>query len=146
MPAAPSGAAPVNVTSVYPRESRRGRMRTMVGLLPTIVRMRPRRLSLGYTEVTFTGAAPLGAAGIVARGHEFHYSSIDPLPDAISRVYRLRRCYGEECAEGYVVGRALMSYVHLHFASNPELASRFVDACADPTGRYSCREPSAWRR
>jgi cobyrinic acid a,c-diamide synthase len=123
-----------------------GATHAMVGLLPTIVRMRPRRLSLGYTEVTFTGAAPLGAAGIVARGHEFHYSSIDPLPDAISRVYRLRRRYGEERAEGYLVGRALMSYVHLHFASNPELAGRFVEACADPTGRSLCRDPSPWRR
>ena len=125
-----------------------GATHAMVGLLPTVVRLRPRRLSLGYTEVTFTGAAPLGAAGVVARGHEFHYSSIDPLPDAISRVYRLRRRHGEELAEGYVVGRALMSYVHLHFASNPELAGHFVDACADPTGRSSFRPATitVWRR
>jgi len=32
--------------------------------------------------------------------------------------------------EGYVVARSLMSYVHLHFASNPALARGFVDACA----------------
>jgi len=103
---------------------------TMVGLLPTTVRLRPRRLSLAYTEVTFTGATPLGDAGAVARGHEFHYSRIDPLPDAIPRAYRLRARHGEERAEGYVVERALMSYVHLHFASNPALADRFVAACA----------------
>ena len=123
-----------------------GATHAMVGLLPTVVRLRPRRLSLGYTEVTFTGAAPLGAAGIVARGHEFHYSSIDPVPDAVARVYRLCRRHGEERAEGYVVGRALMSYVHLHFASNPELAGRFVDACAAAPGRSPCPEPSPWRR
>jgi len=107
-----------------------GATHTMVGLLPTTVRLRPRRLSLAYTEVTFTGATPLGDAGAVARGHEFHYSRIDPLPDAIPRAYRLRARHGEERAEGYVVERALMSYVHLHFASNPALADRFVAACA----------------
>jgi cobyrinic acid a,c-diamide synthase len=57
-------------------------------------------------------------------------------------VYRLRRRHGDERAEGYVVGRALMSDVHLHFASNPELAVRFVDACAD---RHSGREPALGR-
>jgi len=49
----------------------------MVGILPATVRMRPRRLSLGYTEVTLSGASPLGAAGSAVRGHEFHYSSLD---------------------------------------------------------------------
>jgi len=108
-----------------------GATHTMVGLLPTTVRLRPRRLSLAYTEVTFTGATPLGGAGVVARGHEFHYSRIDPPSDAVPRAYRVRRRHGEEHAEGYVVGRALMSYVHLHFASNPALAERFVAACAE---------------
>lgn len=32
--------------------------------------------------------------------------------------------------EGYLIGRTLMSYVHLHFASNPELPHAFVAACA----------------
>jgi len=102
----------------------------MVGLLPTIVRMRPRRLSLAYTEVTLQGASPLGAAG-AARGHEFHFSSLDPVPAAVPRVYRLRRRGGAEQDEGYLIGNALLSYVHLHFASNPEVAARFVAACAD---------------
>jgi len=113
----------------------------MVGLLPTTVRMQPRRLSLAYTEVTFTGPTPLGGAGMVARGHEFHYSRIDPLPDAIARAYRLRPRHGEERAEGYVVKGALMSYVHLHFASNPELADRFVAACAERSGCRAVARP-----
>ena len=114
-----------------------GATHAMVGLLPTTVRMRPRRLSLAYTEVTLTGATPLGDAGAVARGHEFHYSRIDPVPSAVPRAYLLRPRHGEERAEGYVVGRALLSYVHLHFASNPALADRFVAACAE---RSACRE------
>lgn len=103
----------------------------LVGLLPTTVRMRPRRLTLGYTDVVLTGDAPLGNAGTAARGHEFHYSSPDPVPQSVRRVYRISRRQGGERAEGYLVGRALMSYVHLHFASNPAIAQRFVEACTE---------------
>jgi len=107
----------------------------MVGLLPATVRMRPRRLSLGYTEVTLHGDSPLGQIGGIARGHEFHYSSLDPVPSWIPRAYRLRRRQGEERAEGYLIGNALLSYVHLHFASNPGLARSFVTACAADRAR-----------
>lgn len=109
----------------------------MVGLLPTTVRMRPRRLTLGYTEVELTADTPLGRAGAIARGHEFHYSSIDPVPDSVPRAYRVRRRRGGERPEGYLVGNALLSYVHLHFGSNLDVARSFVDACRGgaPAGR-----------
>jgi cobyrinic acid a,c-diamide synthase len=45
-------------------------------------------------------------------------------------VYRVRTPNGGERFEGYLVGRALMSYVHLHFASNAALPAAFVGACA----------------
>lgn len=109
----------------------------MVGLLPTRVHMRPRRLTLAYTEVLFTSDNPLGIAGTVARGHEFHHSTLDPVPDCIARVYQLRRRSGGERAEGYLVGRALMSYIHLHFASNPKVAQSFVAACAQTRRRVA---------
>jgi cobyrinic acid a,c-diamide synthase len=109
-----------------------GMTHPMVGLLPGTVRLRPRRLSLGYTEVTLQADSPLGPSGTVARGHEFHLSTLDPVPASVSRVYRLRRRQGEERDEGYQIGNALLSYVHLHFASNPGLATSFVTACARP--------------
>jgi len=109
-----------------------GMVHPMVGVLPTTVRMRPRRLSLAYTEVTFTDATLLGQAGATARGHEFHYSTADPVPESVARVYQISRRPGDSRPEGYLIGRALMSYVHLHFASNPSLAETFVDACARP--------------
>jgi len=103
----------------------------MVGVLPTTVRMRPRKLSLGYTEVSFTADTPLGPAGTVARGHEFHYSTLDPVPDSVARVWRLEKRRGGGCHEGYAIGRALMSYVHLHFASCPVIPRRFVAVCVE---------------
>ena len=36
------------------------------------------QLTLGYRTATFQAATPLGPAGTVARGHEFHYSTVDP--------------------------------------------------------------------
>ncbi|HKW93921.1 MAG TPA: cobyrinate a,c-diamide synthase [Methylomirabilota bacterium] len=107
----------------------------MVGLLPATVRMRPRRLSLSYTEVTLQAGSPLGPPGTVARGHEFHFSTLDPVPASVGRAYRLRRRGGEDGDEGYRIRNALLSYVHLHFGSNPELAAGFVRACAEARRR-----------
>ncbi len=102
----------------------------MVGLLPAAVSMTPRQLTLGYVEARFTSATPLGAPGTVARGHEFHVSTLAPVPDSIPRVYQLTGRHGAPRAEGFLVGNALLSYIHLHFGSNPDLAPSFVEACA----------------
>ena len=107
-----------------------GRVHPMVGVLPAAVRMREHGLMLGYAEVTLTAPTLLGPAGTVVRGQEFHASTLGPVPPAVRRVYRLRAPGGSERAEGYEVGRTLMSYVHQHFASNPGVADAFVDACA----------------
>ncbi len=107
-----------------------GAVHPMVGVLPATVRMRSRRLALGYTEVAFTAATPLGPAGAVARGHEFHASTLEPVPASVERAYRIAQRGVEPRAEGYLIGRTLVSYVHLHFASSPGLARAFVAACA----------------
>jgi cobyrinic acid a,c-diamide synthase len=103
----------------------------MVGVLPAAVRMRPGRLRLAYTEVELIRAAPIGEAGAIARGHEFHCSTLDPVPARIERAYRVRRRPADDVEpEGYVVGRTLMSYVHLHFGGAPAVAPALVTACA----------------
>ncbi len=113
-------------------EDLEGKLHPMVGALPTTARMSPGKLTLGYTEVEFSVENPLAPAGSVARGHEFHYSRIDEVPASVQRVYRLRRLRnGEERAEGYLVENALLSYVHLHFGSNPMVAERFVSSCIE---------------
>ena len=99
-----------------------GHVHPMVGLLPARVRMAPPRMTLGYVEITLAADTPLGAAGSVARGHRFHVSTLTPVPHTVERVYR--------GADGYLIGRTLASYAHIHFASNPALARGFVDACA----------------
>jgi len=111
-----------------------GRDHEMVGLLPTTVRMRPRRLTLGYTEVELGASSMLGQAGLVVRGHEFHYSTSDPVPESVQRTWRLRRPGGAARAEGYRVGSVLATYVHLHWGSCPGIAANFVEACRGARG------------
>ena len=108
-------------------EDESGRLHPMVGLLPTVGRMAPKRLTLGYAEVEMTRETPLGPAGTTARGHEFHASRIDPVPEWVPRAYAVQTSGGgTPRAEGYLIGEALMSYVHLHFGSNPALVEHLV--------------------
>jgi cobyrinic acid a,c-diamide synthase len=88
-----------------------GRSWPMAGIFPTVARMQKRLAKLGYIEV----------AG--ARGHEFRYSTMDPMPETIARAYA-------EPAEGYRVNSVLGSYIHLHFLSCPGFAEGFVQECA----------------
>jgi cobyrinic acid a,c-diamide synthase len=100
----------------------------MVGVLPFGTMVTDRLVRFGYTDVSFTADCLLGRAGTTARGHSFHYSTIDGVPDSAC-AYRVRSTLsGVEGTEGYVVGNVLASYIHLHFLSNPELSASFIRA------------------
>jgi cobyrinic acid a,c-diamide synthase len=108
-------------------EDMQGVRQPMVGLLPTVGRMTAARLTLGYAEIEVTRATPIGPAGTVVRGHEFHASRLDEVPDSVERAYAVRSGRGGPArAEGYLIGQTLMSYVHLHFGSNPAVAEHLV--------------------
>ena len=48
----------------------------------------------------------------------------------MERVYAVRPRWGEPFVEGYRSGSVLASYVHVHWASNPDAAEGFVNSCA----------------
>ena len=110
-----------------------------VGIFPVTTRMLPRRTALGYREIELTADSLLGPAGTVARGHEFHYSEIGEMPKEIERVYRVRKQGVDLGEEGYRYRDCLASYVHLHFGSNPGLASSFVAACRKFATEAGCQ-------
>jgi cobyrinic acid a,c-diamide synthase len=89
------------------------------------------KLTLGYREATAVGDHPAWPAGTVARGHEFHYSSVDPAAavDPATPAWTLR-ARGRERAEGFVLGGVHASYLHTHWAATPEVATRLVGAAA----------------
>src|SRR6266852_2128905 len=99
----------------------------MFGLLPLDSRMQRERLTIGYREVTALRPSPLMAAETRVRGHEFHWSVADPPSDSIA-AYRIM---ADDRLEGFCIGATLGSYVHLNLAGAPEIAHRFVAACAE---------------
>jgi len=100
-----------------------------VGIFPVWARMLPKRKALGYRQVEFGPCYGGAAAGGSARGHEFHYSEIGAMPDSIERCYKVSRQGVELGSEGFRYRNCLASYIHLHFGSNPSIATDFVEAC-----------------
>jgi cobyrinic acid a,c-diamide synthase len=102
-----------------------GTKHPLVGAVPGWCSMEGKRLHLGYVEVRSAVDTPLGPAGLVARGHEFHYCNWDGL-DPSRGAYRVLN-QGER-AEGFSLDNVLASFVHVHFAANSTLAPAFVAA------------------
>jgi cobyrinic acid a,c-diamide synthase len=100
----------------------------MCGVLDARARMTD-RLTLGYREARALTDSPLVAGGTFVRGHEFHYSVVEPGA-------------GEKPAwelagrgpEGFVLGGVHASYLHVHWAATPEVPRRLVRAAARGAG------------
>ncbi|MBJ6801256.1 cobyrinate a,c-diamide synthase [Geomonas propionica] len=100
-----------------------------VGVFPVQTRMLPRRKALGYREIELVADGVIGTRGTVARGHEFHYSEMEEMPEGIERLYRVSRKGADLGLEGYRYRNCLASYIHLHFGSSPGIAQNFVGHC-----------------
>ncbi|WP_417915248.1 cobyrinate a,c-diamide synthase [Candidatus Electronema sp. JM] len=105
----------------------------MAGVFPVTARMGQRLRRLGYRTAELREDCLLGPAGGVLHGHEFHYSDIDPMPDAVRRIYTL----DDGRAEGYLLNRTLAGYVHLHWGGSQEAARGVVKGM----GAGAIREP-----
>ncbi len=106
----------------------------MAGVLPIETAMLEKLKVLGYAEVAWAGGSLWGAAGQVARGHEFHYSEItaEPRPaDGWQPAYTVRRRRAEPASGGFFRDRVLAGYVHLHWASRPEAIDHFLCCCQE---------------
>jgi cobyrinic acid a,c-diamide synthase len=63
-------------------EDAAGRCHEMAGLLGHSTSFARRRMNLGYREAELIGDCPIGPAGSLVRGHEFHYATLtDPGTD-----------------------------------------------------------------
>jgi cobyrinic acid a,c-diamide synthase len=83
------------------------------------------RLTLGYREVKAIVASPIGPAGTVLRGHEFHYSTVDPVGTAL----RFRSRWGET-TDGWATPTLLATYLHHHPGGDPSAIQSFAHTCA----------------
>jgi cobyrinic acid a,c-diamide synthase len=96
----------------------------MAGALPASASM-TNRLTLGYREATTARQSPIGPPGTTFRGHEFHYSTMEPAGDALSLTSR----WGT-AAQGWATATMLATYVHHHPGGDRRLVEAFLEACA----------------
>ncbi len=95
------------------------------GVVPAHARMTG-TLTLGYREAIALRDSPLLAAGTRVRAHEFHHTVSEP-------------AHGDEPAwqlsdgtrRGWAGPSLLASYLHLHWAGQPQAAARLVQAARD---------------
>jgi cobyrinic acid a,c-diamide synthase len=107
----------------------------MVGLFPAEAMMKRPGLTLGYRELDITRSCLLGAAGLTARGHEFHYSSLRPI-GPLHYACRLIDAKGQlRGQDGLMTGNTLALYTHLHFASQPEVARALIGSARNAGSR-----------
>jgi cobyrinic acid a,c-diamide synthase len=88
------------------------------------------RLTLGYREARALMDSPLAEQGANIRGHEFHYSAVEPGAGERPAWELIGR--GQD---GFVVGGVHASYLHTHWAATPELPRRLaLEASRSATG------------
>ena len=95
----------------------------MAGVIPADGSMED-RLTLGYRTAEVRGENPVAPVGSRLRGHEFHYSSLEPAGDALELCGR----QGTR-PEGHARAHLLATYLHVHPGGDPAPVARFVQRC-----------------
>jgi len=103
-----------------------GRRHEMVGVFPADAVMRKNGMTLGYRRVEVAESCILGGAGTVVRGHEFHYSMLEPRGD-LHYACTLSDAAGQPVGQdGLTRGNTLALYSHLHFGSHPDVVAELL--------------------
>jgi cobyrinic acid a,c-diamide synthase len=105
-----------------------GRRWPMAALIPGVARMNGKLAALGYRHATALRPNLLADTGQTLRGHEFRYSSWE-CEAPVVHAWAVQGIRDTDVAQsaGYVSGNLLASYLHLHFAQSPGIATRFAD-------------------
>ncbi|SIN99365.1 cobyrinic acid a,c-diamide synthase [Singulisphaera sp. GP187] len=104
-----------------------GKDHPLWGLIPARAVMQSKLAALGYVSVVAERDTVLGKAGTKIRGHEFHYSELEPLAP-LRYVTSLNRPDRDPKPDGIQVGGLLAGYAHLHFGSNGRIATNLLEA------------------
>jgi cobyrinic acid a,c-diamide synthase len=96
----------------------------MAGVVPAAARMTD-KLTLGYRTARALQPSPVAAAGGELRGHEFHYTTMEPAGDALELSARWGRR-----TDGFATPTLLATYLHVHPGGDPGPVERFVRTCA----------------
>ena len=107
-----------------------GAAHEMCGIIPMSCKMNDRLRTVGYVTAKALRDTVIASEGEELRGHEFHFSSAEPLEEIPNAFLFTKTRTGETYPAGYANGNVLGSYLHLHFAGFPKAAERFVEKCA----------------
>jgi len=88
------------------------------------------RLTLNYTQADMTSNLFGNIQNI--RGHEFHYSKIENIPQDSKYVYNLKRGSGIDGGkhDGVLIYNSIASYMHLHFYDT-RFPNKWIELCID---------------
>lgn len=120
----------------------------MVGIVPGDCIMHEKPVGRGYAHIVETGHSPWPGSDPeqAYRVHEFHYSSLENLPDDLQYAYRLERGHGiRDRLDGFIYKNLLANYVHLRDVRGNHWTRRFVDfvrACRGKIPSYAAPEHS----
>ncbi len=109
----------------------------MVGVIPGDAVMHERPVGRGYVQLAETDAMPwppsvaagAGAGGEATpvRGHEFHYASLEGLPEGQRYAWRVQRGHGIDGRhDGLVMHNLLASFSHLRHQAGAHWVDRFL--------------------
>ncbi len=101
----------------------------MAGVIPGDTVMHDKPVGRGYVRLKETGDSPWKTETAVdeIRAHEFHYSSIENLPDDLTYAYEILRGHGIDGKhDGLVYNNLLASYTHLRSTRNYSWVNRFL--------------------
>jgi cobyrinic acid a,c-diamide synthase len=107
-----------------------GARHDMVGVIPGDVVLHQRPVGRGYVHLAENQAHPWPRPHLPEdeiRAHEFHYSSLENLPDDLRYAYQVRRGHGiDGQKDGLIIHNLLASYTHLRSIGQCYWASRFL--------------------
>lgn len=120
----------------------KGKTHDMVGVIPGDIVMHDRPVGRGYVRLKETGASPWDSEAPVEdiRAHEFHYSSIENLPEGLTYAYEVLRGHGVDGVhDGIVYRNLLASYTHLRSTRRFSWVKRFLAL----VGKHQSRMPAS---
>ncbi|HEX9803220.1 MAG TPA: cobyrinate a,c-diamide synthase [Gammaproteobacteria bacterium] len=118
----------------------------MVGIVPGDTVMHARPIGRGYARIVETEAAPWPGSepGKGYNVHEFHYSSLENLPEGLLYAYRLERGHGiDRRHDGFRYRNLLANYVHLRDVAGNHWTERFAAFVRTVRDRTSGRDATS---
>lgn len=105
---------------------RDGCRREMCGVIPAETVMGSRLHRLGYVEAKTAASGLFGPAGTSFKGHEFHWSSLAVDGEVETALTINKPGVSSVQPEGVHIKNVWASYVHAHFASNPDIPANWA--------------------